>query len=76
MGLRFSPRTEDCRYRAGIPSAASIVAPLINHWLGNEPRGELNIIDLPEGEDAPFEDGDVLFANIRTTEAREADRCF
>src|SRR5882757_5489685 len=67
-GVKVFARTEDVANAQVYLSAASIVAPLINHWLGNEPRGELNIVDLPEGEDAPFEDGDVLFANIRATE--------
>jgi hypothetical protein len=67
-GVKVFARTEDVANAQAYLSAASIVAPLINHWLGNEPRGELNIVDLPEGEDAPFEDGDVLFANVRATE--------
>jgi hypothetical protein len=67
-GVKVFARTEDVANAQVYLSAASIVAPLINHWLGNEPRGELNIVDLPEGEDAPFEDGDVLFANVRATE--------
>jgi hypothetical protein len=67
-GVKVFARTEDVANAQAYLSAASIVAPLINHWLGKEPRGELNIVDLPEGEDAPFEDGDVLFANVQTTE--------
>jgi len=67
-GVKVFARTEDVANAQAYLSAASIVAPLINHWLGNQPRGELNIVDLPEGEDAPFEDGDVLFANVRATE--------
>jgi hypothetical protein len=67
-GVKVFARTEDVANAQVYLSAASIVAPLINHWLGNEPRGELNIVDLPEGEDAPFEDGDVLFANVHATE--------
>ena len=49
-------------------TAATIVAPLIHRWLGTEPRGSLNIVDLPEQGDAPFEDGDVLFADVQSTE--------
>jgi hypothetical protein len=67
-GVKVFARTEDVANAQAYLSAASIVAPLINRWLGNQPRGVLNVIDLPEGEDAPFEDGDVLFANIRATE--------
>ena len=39
-------------------TAATIVVPLINRWLGTSPKGMLNIVDLPEPGDAPFEDGD------------------
>ena len=67
-GVKVFARTEDVANAQAYISAASIVAPLINRWLGTEPRGALNIVDLPEGEDAPFEDGDVLFANVRSTE--------
>jgi hypothetical protein len=67
-GVKVFARTEDVDNAQAYLSAASIVAPMINRWLGNEPRGALNIVDLPEEEDAPFEDGDVLFANIRATE--------
>jgi hypothetical protein len=67
-GVKVFARTEDVANAQAYISAASIVAPLINRWLGTEPRGALNIVDLPEGEDAPFEDGDVLFANVRATE--------
>jgi hypothetical protein len=67
-GVKVFARTEDIANAQAYLSAASIVAPLINRWLGNQPRGELNIVDLPDGEDAPFEDGDVLFANVRATE--------
>jgi len=67
-GVKVFARTEDVANAQAYMSAAAIVAPLINRWLGTEPRGALNIVDLPEGEDAPFEDGDVLFANVRSTE--------
>jgi hypothetical protein len=67
-GVKVFARTEDVANAQAYISAASIVAPMINRWLGTEPRGALNIVDLPEGEDAPFEDGDVLFANVRATE--------
>ena len=67
-GVKVFARTEDVANAQAYLSAASIVAPMINRWLGNEPRGALNIVDLPEGEDAPFEDGGVLFANVQATE--------
>jgi len=67
-GVKVFARTEDVANAQAYLSAASIVAPLINRWLGTDPRGALDIVDLPEGDDAPFEDGDVLFADVRGTE--------
>jgi hypothetical protein len=67
-GVRVFARTEDVANAQAYISAASTVTPLINRWLGSEPRGVLNIVDLPEPEDAPFEDSDVLFANVQATE--------
>ena len=46
----------------------TIVAPLIHRWLGTEPRGALEIVDLPDQDDAPFEDGDVLLTDVQSTE--------
>jgi hypothetical protein len=67
-GVKVFARTEDIANAQAYMNAATIVAPLIHRWLGTEPRGLLNIFDLPERGDAPFEDGDVLFADVRGTE--------
>jgi hypothetical protein len=68
-GVTVFARPEDAANAQAYMTAAAAVAPLIHHWLGIKPRGPLNIVDLPDGDDAPFEDGDVLFANVRSTEA-------
>jgi hypothetical protein len=67
-GVKVFARTEDVANAQAYMNAATIVTPLIHRWLGTEPRGLLNIVDLPERGDAPFEDGDVLFADVRGTE--------
>jgi hypothetical protein len=46
-------------------SAASTVAPFLQGWLGQAPRSELTILDLPDSEDAPFETGVLLVTAIR-----------
>jgi hypothetical protein len=66
-GVKVFARTEDVANAQAYMSAATMVAPLINRWLG-EPRGVLTIVDLPEQGDSPFEDGDVLFTDVRATE--------
>jgi hypothetical protein len=67
-GVAVFARTEDVVNAQAYMTAATIVTPLIHHWLGTEPRGALNIVDLPEKDDAPFEDGSVLFADVQSAE--------
>ena len=61
-------RTEDVANAQAYMKAATMVVPLIHRWLGTEPRGTLNIVDLPETGDAPFEDGSVLFTDVQSAE--------
>jgi hypothetical protein len=67
-GIAVFARTEDVANAQAYMTAASLVIPLIHRWLGTEPRGPLNIVDLPEEGDAPFEDGPVLFTNVHSAE--------
>jgi hypothetical protein len=67
-GVDVFARTDDVANGQAYMTAATLVAPLIHRWLGTEPRGPLTIVDLPERGDAPFEDGDVLFADVRGTD--------
>jgi hypothetical protein len=67
-GVAVFARTEDVANAQAYLSAATIVVPLIHLWLGSEPKGVLNIVDLPEANDAPFEDGSVLFTDVQSTE--------
>jgi hypothetical protein len=46
-------------------SAASTVTPFLQGWLGQAPRSQLTILDLPDPEDAPFETGALLVTAIR-----------
>jgi hypothetical protein len=66
-GVQVFARTEDVDNAANYMSAAALVTPLINRWLGTEPRGPLTIVDLPERGDMPFEDGAVLFADVHSS---------
>jgi len=67
-GIAVFARTEDVDHAQAYIKAATLVAPLINRWLGKEPRGSLNIVDLPEKGDDAFEDGTVFFANVHNAE--------
>jgi len=46
-------------------SAASAVTPFLQGWLGQAPRSQLTILDLPDPEDAPFETGPLLVTVVR-----------
>ncbi|HEY3625842.1 MAG TPA: hypothetical protein VGL00_06150 [Terracidiphilus sp.] len=45
--------------------AASTVTPFLQGWLGQQPRGQLTLIDLPDGQDAAFETGALLATSLR-----------
>lgn len=49
--------------------AAQAVSPLLQSWLGTNPRSQLVLLDLPDAEDAPFETGSLLAAPLRTQPA-------
>ena len=40
------------------------VTPFLKDWFGGEPRTQLTILDLPDVDDAPFEDGPFLVTGI------------
>ena len=47
-------------------AAAAAVTPFLQGWLGQRPRSQLTILDLPDPEDAPFETGALLATSIRS----------
>jgi hypothetical protein len=57
----------------GWASAAAFVAPFLQGWLGQAPRSQLTILDLPDPEDAPFETGSLLVTAIREATPDELD---
>jgi hypothetical protein len=46
-------------------AAAAAVTPFLQSWLGQRPRSQLTILDLPDPDDAPFETGATLVTSIR-----------
>ncbi len=70
-GVTVFAKPENVANAEAYMTAAATVAPLIHRWLGEKPRGPLSIVDLPDETDAPFEDGNVLFTNIRSTEPNQ-----
>ncbi|HWG21179.1 MAG TPA: hypothetical protein VG225_11675 [Terracidiphilus sp.] len=45
--------------------AAATVTPFLQGWLGQQPRAQLTLLDLPDKDDAPFETGALLAATLR-----------
>ncbi|HVU46924.1 MAG TPA: M1 family aminopeptidase [Terracidiphilus sp.] len=54
-------------------AAATAVTPFLQGWLGEHPRSQLTILDLPDADDAPYETGAMLAAPIREATADELD---
>jgi hypothetical protein len=54
-------------------TASNAVTPFLQGWLGQKPRSQLTILDLPDAQDAPFETGALLAASIREASADQLD---
>jgi hypothetical protein len=67
---------EDDSAIEGWASAAGFVTPFLQGWLGQSPRSQLTILDLPDHDDAPFETGPLLVTAIRPTTPDELDGVF
>ena len=44
--------------------AAARVTPFLQGWLGQRPRAQLTLLDLPDAADAPFESGALLATSL------------
>jgi hypothetical protein len=45
-------------------TAATTVTPFLQGWLGQRPRAQLTLLDLPDREDAPYESGALLATSL------------
>jgi hypothetical protein len=45
--------------------AADNVLPMIQRWVGSDPRTQLTVLDLPDPEDVPWESGPLLVIPVR-----------
>jgi hypothetical protein len=57
----------------GWSSAATEVNPFIESWLGQRAGAKLQILDLPDSDDAPYETGSMLATPIRAATAEHLD---
>ena len=51
-------------------TAAVAVTPFLEGWLGQRPRSQLTLLDLPDTQDAPFETGALVATAIRQDNAK------
>src|SRR6185437_15473562 len=49
------------------------VTPFLKSWLGDTPRTSVTVLDLPDADDAPFEDGAFLATGIKPGAAAQID---
>lgn len=70
-GLHLDARPEDAADDQAYAAAARMVAPLLGKWLGSRPGAALTIVDLPEANDTPYEQGSVLFLGLRQMQPAE-----
>ena len=54
-------------------AATATVTPFLQSWLGQRPRAQLTLLDLPEAQDAPFETGALLATSIRQANPEQLD---
>lgn len=55
----------------GYQTAATMVQPLIEQWLGNKAKEPLTIFDLPEKRDTAFEQGAMTATGLQMLEPQE-----
>ncbi len=55
-------------------TAAATVTPFLQGWLGQRPRAQLTLLDLPDAQDAPFETGALLATAIRSAAPSDPDQ--
>jgi hypothetical protein len=53
--------------------SAAHVTPFLQQWLGQRPRAQLNILELPDPEDASFETGALLATSLRLASTDQLD---
>lgn len=52
-------------------AAGEEVTPFLKSWLGEKPLTPLTVLDLPDADDAPFEDGALLATGVKPGAAKQ-----
>jgi hypothetical protein len=70
-GIRVLAADYDEPNVQGYLTAATMVQPLIEQWLGSKPKEPLTIFDLPDRHDAAFEQGAITATGLQQLEPQE-----
>jgi len=54
-------------------AAAAEVTPFLQGWLGQRPRAQLTLLDLPDRQDAPYETGALLATSLHEAPQEQLD---
>jgi hypothetical protein len=50
-------------------AAAATVTPFLQGWLGQKPRSQLTLLDLPDPQDSPYETGALLVTSLHDADS-------
>jgi hypothetical protein len=50
-------------------AAAATVTPFLQGWLGQKPRAQLTLLDLPDPQDSPYETGALLVTSLHDADS-------
>ena len=70
-GIEIYARDGDEDLAANYEKAVPLVRPLAEQWFGTHPQRPIVVVDLPEQDDLPSEDRNILFAPLRQAEAQD-----
>jgi hypothetical protein len=68
--LKLYARQSDAAATQSYMTAASILTSQMTDWFGAPPKRELSVLEPPEAEDSPFEDGGLLVTNIANVDPK------
>lgn len=63
-GVRIYSRSEDQSNAQALMTAATMVRPLVEKWLGSKAKSPVTVIDLPDSQDLTWEDGPLLLMPV------------
>jgi len=64
-------RAEDDAWADSWTLAEKPVTPFLQQWLGDKPRSQLTLLDLPDPSDAPYETGPLLVTAIKDADPEQ-----